>query len=57
MAKQRKTFDPNLKLIRVISDQGLSVQNVSGTMDIVPTAIRRWLTQYGEAQSWSLGYR
>lgn len=53
MSKQRKTFDPNLKLevVRMIKDQGLSVQNVSETMDIGPTAIRRWLTQYGEEQS------
>ena len=48
MARQRKTFDPGLKLevVRMIKDQGLSVQNVSETMDIGVTAIRRWLTQY-----------
>ena len=48
MARQRKTFDPSLKLevVRMIKDQGLSVQNVSETMDIGVTAIRRWLTQY-----------
>jgi len=53
MAKQGKTFDPNLKLevVRMIKDQGLSIQNVSETMDIGPTASRRWLTQYGEEQS------
>ena len=53
MSKQRKTFDPNLKLevVRMIKDQRLIVQNVSETMNIGPTAIRRWLTQYGEEQS------
>jgi transposase len=50
MARQRKTFDPSLKLevVRMIKDQGLSVQNVSETMDIGVTAIRRWLRQYSD---------
>lgn len=53
MARQRKTFDPSLKLevVRMIKEQGLSVQNVSETMSIGPTAIRRWLTQYGAEQN------
>jgi transposase-like protein len=53
MARQRKTFDPSLKLevIRMIKDQGLSVQNVSETMDIGVTAIRRWLTQYSDEKN------
>lgn len=53
MAKQRKKFDTSLKLevVRMIKEQGLSVQNVSQSMDIGPTAIRRWLTQYDAEQS------
>jgi transposase len=53
MARQRKTFDPSLKLevVRMIKEQGLSVQHVSQTMDIGPTAIRRWLEQYGAEQN------
>ena len=49
MAKQRRKFDTSLKLevVRMINEQGLSVQNVSESMDIGQTAIRRWLTQYG----------
>lgn len=52
MAKQRKKFDTSLKLevVRMIKEQGLSVQNVSESMNIGSTAIRRWVTQYGEEQ-------
>ena len=53
MTKQRKQFDTNLKLevVRMIKEQGLSVQNVSQTMDIGPTAIRRWVAQYSAEQN------
>jgi transposase len=53
MTRQRKTFDTSLKLevVRMIKEQGLSVQNVSETMDIGPTAIRRWVTQYSAEQN------
>ena len=39
--RKRKTFDPSLKLevVRMIKEQGLSIQNVSESMDIGPTAI------------------
>jgi transposase len=52
MAMQRKIFDTSLKLevVRMIKEQGLSVQNVSESMNIGPTAIRRWVAQYGEEQ-------
>jgi transposase len=51
--RKRKTFDPSLKLevVRMIKEQGQSVQNVSESMSIGQTAIRRWLTQYGAEQS------
>jgi transposase len=51
--RKRKTFDPSVKLelVRMIKEQGLSVQNVSESMDIGQTAIRRWLIQYGAEQN------
>lgn len=53
MAKQRKTFDTSLKLevVRMIKAQGLNVQNVSQTMSIGQTAIRRLVAQYGAEQN------
>jgi transposase len=53
MARQRKTFDTSLKLevVRMIKEQGLSVQNVSESMSIGQTAIRRWVAQYGAEQN------
>ncbi|WP_369125174.1 transposase, partial [Cryobacterium sp. RTS3] len=44
----KKHFDIELKLevVRMIKDQGLSISNVSKTMDVRPTAIRRWVTQH-----------
>ena len=57
MAKQRRKFDTSLKLevVRMIKEQGLSVQNVSESMDIGQTAIRRWLAQYGAELNGQLG--
>jgi transposase len=57
MARQRKTFDTSLKLevVRMIKEQGLSVQNVSESMSIGQTAIRRWVAQYGAEQSGQSG--
>lgn len=53
MTRQRRAFDTSLKLevVRMIKDQGLSVQDVSETMDIGPTAIRRWVKQYNAEQN------
>jgi transposase len=55
--RKRKTFDPTLKLevVRMINEQGLSIQNVSESMDIGQTAIRRWLAQYSAEQSGQSG--
>lgn len=57
MTRQRRAFDTSLKLevVRMIKDQGLSVQNVSEIMDIGPTAIRRWVKQYNAEQNGQLG--
>ena len=52
MPRQRKNFDTSLKLevVRMIKEQGLSVQHVSQSMDVGQTAIRHWLTQYDAEQ-------
>lgn len=57
MTRQRKKFDTSLKLevVRMIKEQGLSVQHVRQSMDIGETAIRRWLTQYDAEQSGQRG--
>ena len=51
--RKRKTCDPSLKLevVRMINEQGQSVKNVSESMSIGTTAIRRWLAQYGAERS------
>ncbi len=51
--RKRKTFDPSLKLevVRMITEQGQSIRNVSESMDIGQTAIRRWLAQVGAEHS------
>ena len=57
MKKQRRQFDTSLKLevVRMIKQQGLSVQHVSQSMSIGPSAIRRWVTQYEAEQSGQRG--
>lgn len=53
MAAKRKQYDTSLKLeiVRMIKEQGLSVYNVSQTMSIGQTAIRRWVTQHSAEQA------
>ncbi len=55
MTQRRRTFQPSLKLavVRMINEQGLSVQHVSGRMDI--GAIWHGLEQYGAEQNGQLG--
>ncbi len=55
--RKRKTFNPSLKLevIRMVNEQGQSVKNVSESMSIGTTAIRRWLAQYGAERSGQSG--
>jgi transposase len=47
MTRQRRNFDPSVKLevVRMITEQDLSISHVSQTMDIGVTAIRRWMEQ------------
>lgn len=53
MTRQRRNFDPSFKLevVKMIKEQGLSVQHVCQSMGIGPTAIRRWLEQYDAEQA------
>lgn len=46
--KTRRKFDAAFKLevVRMVRDQQLSVPEVSSTMGIGETAIRRWVRQY-----------
>jgi len=55
--RKRRTFEPSLKLevVRMVKEQGLSIQNVSESMSIGQTAIRRWLKQYGAEQNGQSG--
>lgn len=52
MTRQRRKFETSLKLevVRMIKEQGLSVQHVSESMSIGATAIRRWIAQYEAEQ-------
>ena len=51
--RKRRTFDPSLKLevVRMIREQGQSIQNLSDSISIGRTAICRWLAHYGAEQS------
>lgn len=57
MTKQRKKFDSSFKLevVRMIKEQGLSVQQVKQSMDIGESAIRRWVRQYDAEKSGQRG--
>lgn len=46
--RSRRAFDAAFKLhvVRMIRDQGLSVSQVCKDMDLVDSAVRRWMEQY-----------
>ncbi|WP_408338150.1 transposase [Paraburkholderia sp. RL17-337-BIB-A] len=48
MTRRRRQFDASFKLevVRMVRDQGLSVGEVCRSMDLVDTALRRWVAQY-----------
>jgi len=48
MTIRRRQFDTSFKLevVRMVRDQGLSVNEVCPTMEHSKTAVRRWLAQY-----------
>ncbi|NVH78595.1 transposase, partial [Paraburkholderia sp. JPY432] len=45
MTRRRRQFDASFKLevVRMVRDQGLSVSEVCRSMDLVETAVRRWV--------------
>lgn len=53
----RRTFDAAFKLqvVQMIRDQGLSVTQVCRDMNLVESAVRRWLTQYTTEQAGGAG--
>jgi transposase len=48
MTKRRRQFDASFKLevVKMVRSQGLSVSEVSGSMGLGETAVRRWVAQY-----------
>ena len=48
MSKQRRQFDAAYKLevAKMVKDQGMSVSQVSQSLNIGETAVRRWVKQY-----------
>lgn len=48
MVKKRSTFDEGFKLqvVKMVTDQGLSVPQVCRDLDLGETAVRRWVQQY-----------
>jgi transposase len=48
MTRNRQKFDASFKLevAKMVKEQGLSVLHVSQSMNVGPTAIRRWVEQY-----------
>lgn len=53
MTRIRRTFDTAFKLqvVQMIRAQGLSVGQVCRDLDLVDSAVRRWLAQYDAEQS------
>ena len=49
----RRNFDAAFKLqvVKMIRDQGLSVGQVCGDLNLVDSAVRRWLAQYDAEQT------
>lgn len=52
-SRTRRRFDTAFKLqvVQMIRDQGLSVAQVCRDLDLVDSAVRRWLVQYDAEQS------
>ena len=49
----RRSFDTAFKLqvVKMIRDQSLSVSQVCGDLNLVDSAVRRWLAQYDAEQT------
>jgi len=57
MTNKRRTFDDSFKLqvVKMIKDQGLTVPQVCGDLNIGETAVRRWVQQYEAEQTGQAG--
>jgi transposase len=53
----RRNFDTAFKLqvVKMVRDQGLSVSQVCRDLNLVDSAVRRWLAQYDAEQSGGTG--
>ena len=53
MTRIRRSFDAAFKLrvAQMIREQGLSVGQVCRDLDLIDSAVRRWLAQYDVEQS------
>jgi len=57
MTRIRRSFDAAFKLrvAQMIREQGLSVGQVCRDLDLIDSAVRRWLAQYDVEQSGQVG--
>lgn len=57
MTRIRRSFDAAFKLqvVQMIREQGLSIGQVCRDLDLVDSAVRRWLAQYDTEQSGQTG--
>ena len=57
MTRIRRNFDAAFKLqvAQMIREQGLSVGQVCRDLDLIDSAVRRWLAQYDAEQSGQVG--
>ena len=55
--KTRRTFDASFKLqvVRMIREQGMSTSQVCRDLDLVESAVRRWLDQFDAEQAGQSG--
>lgn len=55
--RTRRSFDTDFKLqvVQMIRDQGLTVSQVCSDLDLVESAVRRWLAQYDDEQAGRAG--
>lgn len=55
--RTRRKFDTSFKLevVRMIRDQGMPIGEVCRSMDLVETAVRRWVAQYDAERAGGAG--
>lgn len=55
--RERRAFDATFKLqvVRMVREQGLSVGQVCHDLDLVDSAVRRWLEQFDQEQAGGTG--